>query len=250
MAPLLVSLEGNIAAGKSSLLKSLGELDYEEDDFDLEIRPEPLDEWIGDDSPSSPINKFYKDPTKNFVEFQHFVLDTLAKRDQEPSRADMVLMERACGYSSFHVFIEYMRRYRNLNENEYKDFEDRYYLQCLSLPKPDLFVYLRTMDLDNAHKRLKERARKCEAETERWYLESLAKLHDEWLLRALPAVGVFVEFDTPVLTIMTPTSTSSEKIAALLYPVLRFYSKYKCWDRDNRNLFVRGKSAAILTDFA
>jgi deoxyadenosine/deoxycytidine kinase len=67
-----VSVEGNIAAGKSTFCNKLKEY-FESKNLPVEVAPEPIEEWVAWRTASGPVNllqKQYEDPVNNAVHFQ------------------------------------------------------------------------------------------------------------------------------------------------------------------------------------
>lgn len=69
---LSVSIEGNIGAGKSSLLPLVSDREGPLPSGSVETHPEPLEKWqrVGDDGHSNLLAAFYDDPSRWSYTFQ------------------------------------------------------------------------------------------------------------------------------------------------------------------------------------
>jgi deoxyadenosine/deoxycytidine kinase len=141
-ASMIVSVEGNIGAGKSSLLE------------ELEIRglntfKEPLDEW------KEWLDRFYTDRNRWAFSMQMKVLSSFA-RDRFPT-SGVCVIERSC-LSCKQVFGQLLYNQGNLGEKEW----DLYRKFCdLVSWSPDLIIYVDTPP-EVCISRIKERSRSGE----------------------------------------------------------------------------------------
>jgi len=175
VSPLIISLEGNIGIGKSTLLDNL-EKYY--DDKNVIFLREPVDEWmkIKDSSGISILSHFYLDPQKYGCSFQLVVLKTmyelLSNTIKENLNCELIICERSV-LSSYHVFAKMM-----LNEIEFKIFES-FYSQYNSLV-PHKVIYLDT-SAKICSQRIEKRNREGEQNIDLVYLKKCEKYHHEWL---------------------------------------------------------------------
>jgi len=70
ISPIIISIDGNIGSGKSTLYGNLKE--HYKNDVDVYFVPEPVDEWeeIKDEEGTTILANFYKDPKKHAFKFQ------------------------------------------------------------------------------------------------------------------------------------------------------------------------------------
>jgi deoxyadenosine/deoxycytidine kinase len=122
---VIVSIEGLIGAGKSTVLKELRERGFA-------VITEPVDKWTF-------LEKFYKDHKKYALALQTQILLTFA--NQEFPTDDIVFVERSPTVSRY-VFANMLRSEGLLTDEEMNIYSELY--TKLSLWKPDAYIYLET----------------------------------------------------------------------------------------------------------
>mmetsp|Transcript_26899 Transcript_26899/g.62419 ORF Transcript_26899/g.62419 Transcript_26899/m.62419 type:complete len:427 (+) Transcript_26899:1-1281(+) len=222
---LKIALEGNIAAGKSTLLKLL------EDDVDYVAVPEPLSKWqqvTGEEDGEASgatgcqggnlLDLFYKDPKRWGYTFQTYAfLSRMMAQLQSPqaqlegrqSRASIeansssvVFYERSV-FSDRYIFAENCAETGLFNKVEWGIYQDwhAWLLGAFEDLKLDGIVYLRTTP-DTCLHRLKKRARSEEAGVPLDYLQQIHGRHERWLKdRPADFVPAPQVANTPVLTL-------------------------------------------------
>lgn len=96
---LLLSIEGNIGAGKTTLIKILKAIL----DLQLEVIEEPITEWKnikgnGSDNANNLLDSFYKDPTRWSYAFQSYCFFTRLRdwhKTKNSSKNGVYLFERS-----------------------------------------------------------------------------------------------------------------------------------------------------------
>jgi deoxyadenosine/deoxycytidine kinase len=185
---MIISLEGNIGAGKTTFLKALALACP-----DYEIVLEPVDQWTAKHGGRSILELLYEDKARWAYTFQTCVLQTIGEAVKEACKKDkkIIITERSA-LTSRYVFTQMLREGGFISEIEWalyiKLFED-YYTPL------DGHIYLDT-DLDVSAERIKERGRPGEIVSSE-YLSDLHIKHRAWLSSS----------NLPVLTL---TSTSIE----------------------------------------
>ena len=122
---VIISIEGLMGAGKTTVLKALS-------DRGFTVVAEPVEKW-------SFLNKFYEDSKKYSLILQLQILLTFM--EQEFPKDRVVFVERSPDVSR-HVFAEMLRSDGKLSEQEMTLYIDLY--SKLSPWKPDAYVYLET----------------------------------------------------------------------------------------------------------
>ena len=117
---LKVVIEGNIGAGKSTVLRALLALGYE-------VHPEPLEEW------AELLKKYHEAPAQNGYAFQSLVLDHY-ERLQDLFKGGII--ERSP--SAARVFIQVMRQLGYLTAEQIQDLTRR----IDGMWRPDVTFYL------------------------------------------------------------------------------------------------------------
>jgi deoxyadenosine/deoxycytidine kinase len=176
--PLIISIEGNIGTGKSTLLDNLKKVL----DKNIIVIKEPVDQWLQImDKDDSILNKFYQDPYKYSFSFQILVLktmkDLLLNTMNENPECTLIICERSI-MSSYQVFTKMLYDDSYMNEIEYKIYKDLYDEWC-HIGLPDKIIYL-----DNSAEicfdRIEKRNRLGENQISLEYLKKCEKYHELW----------------------------------------------------------------------
>ena len=174
---LMVLLEGNIGAGKTTVGKAIvaaGAFGFIE---------EPTAAWR-EDFASNMLDHLYSDIARWAFTFQICTFITRAKNWTEiAARTDhwRVVLERSIFCDRF-VFMENFYRTGVVQQVEYQLYCGLWDFATANYDvQPDLILYLRT-PAEVCLQRIKERGRVEESGIELDYLLQLEGLHDEWLL--------------------------------------------------------------------
>ena len=126
MAPLIISIEGNIGSGKSTLLKNLQEK-FQDRNYVFVKEPVDLWEYVTDEEGKTILENFYKEPTKYSFAFQMMAFTTrmsvLKKAVSENPDAEVIICERSIE-ADRHVFAQMLYDDKLMNKMEYKIYTD------------------------------------------------------------------------------------------------------------------------------
>ena len=181
----IISIEGNIGAGKTTILEKLQRL-FKNNRNIIFLR-EPLHIWesIQDSTGESILAKFYANPTKYGFTFQvmAFVtrLSMLRKAIKENPDCQMIICERSLE-ADRHVFAKMLyddNMIENINYKVYLQFYEEYKQDF----KLDGVVYIDS-NADVCYNRIKKRARPGEECVPLDYLKTCQEYHNEWLLES------------------------------------------------------------------
>lgn len=159
-----IAVEGNIGAGKSTVLKALS--DSFGPSSGVPVIPEPVEEW------GAMLDNFYASPSVWGLPFSLTVLLSFDKAYQH----DTCIVER-CPLSCRHVFTQMLFNDGQLSASQWDLFKD--YADALGWA-PDAIVYIDTP----AHaclERIKSRNRQCEAGLDVLHLRRLEFQYDTLL---------------------------------------------------------------------
>jgi deoxyadenosine/deoxycytidine kinase len=180
--PKIISIEGNIGAGKTTFISNL-EKYYKNDSSVIFIR-EPVDIWqsITDSKGESILAKFYADPAKYSFSFQvmAFVtrLSMLRNTIKENPNCEIIVCERSLE-ADRNIFAKMLYDDGLIDEINYK-----IYLKFYSEYRDEFelygIVYLNTY-AKVCYDRVKKRSREGEESVSLNYLEKCKKYHEEWL---------------------------------------------------------------------
>ena len=173
--PIVLSIEGNIGAGKSTFLRVMENYFGEEN---VEFIPEPVHLWTNCNGKNM-LEAFYSDTERYAYMFQSFAFVTRLMEQSKPQKKLIRILERS-GLSD-HCFAENCFENGIMNEIEYAAYETWYNYLVSHMPgAPDGLVYLRTTP-KVCYERMSVRNRQEETGVPLSYLEQLHKRHEEWL---------------------------------------------------------------------
>jgi deoxyadenosine/deoxycytidine kinase len=183
--PIIISLEGNIGSGKSTMLKYIKELYPHWNYID-----EPVDSWLSmkDENGSSLLECFYHDKKRWSYTFQNSafitrytsMMNTIQNwySNPDPNKSNIFITER-CVLTDRYVFAEMLREEGDLNLLEWNLYTKWFDWFSNSAPINGL-IYIDT-EYKICDDRIKWRGRKGEESIPVQYLDSLEKQHNKWL---------------------------------------------------------------------
>ena len=170
---MLLVVEGNIGAGKSTFLRKLKER-YPS----IQVFEEAIDEWnTYTDNEMSLLKAFYTDPTKYAFPLQMAILLSRVNQIRNLNPNDFNVVERSV-FTDIQVFGRTLYRQKRLSEVEYKIICD-WVQMCQSLYKIDAFVYI-DVEPNVCQHRVKIREREGEESINLGYLQEIDQAHREW----------------------------------------------------------------------
>ena len=180
--PKIISIEGNIGAGKTTILSKLQE-HYA--DGDIVFLREPVDVWekISDAAGENILQKFYRDPAKYAYPFQVVAFITrysaIADAVRKYPNCRLIVCERSLD-ADYNIFAKMLADDGIIEDicfkiytKIYQEFSDMFPVQGI--------VYV-DADAEVCAERISRRARDGESEIALDYLAKCKKYHDEWLL--------------------------------------------------------------------
>lgn len=183
---MIISVEGNIGAGKSTFLKIL--------DRELTARgiphvclQEPVDIWTQEAvNGKSMLELFYEDKARYAMSFQFLVLQTRVQQmlDCIKDNPGKIIITERCHITDKMIFANTMARAGFIKPHEMLVY-DMWYKTCCNLFSEDLrsVVYLRSSPHISCE-RIMKRNRKGEDNISLEYIKSLHDIHDDWLMKS------------------------------------------------------------------
>jgi deoxyadenosine/deoxycytidine kinase len=183
MSPKIISIEGNIGAGKTTILQKITER-YANDPSVVFLR-EPVDIWetIKDAEGTTILANFYMEPEKYAFSFQvmAFVtrLSLLRNAVKENPDCKLIVCERSLE-ADRNIFAKMLFDEGSIDDMNYQIYL-RFYEEYHNDFHLDGIVYI-DADADVCQRRISTRGRNGESCVPLEYLEKCKRYHDEWLL--------------------------------------------------------------------
>ena len=182
MAPILLSIEGNIGSGKSTLVNNLREIfNNNRTDLNIYFLEEPVERWqtITDKDGIDILQNYYADQKKYAFPFQMMAyisrLSLLRKALQ--GDYDVIITERSI-FTDKMVFAKMLYDSDKIEEIEYKIYNMWFYEFIEDFPQVYI-VYVKTMP-EIADERVLSRNRSGET-IPLDYLKECHRYHENWL---------------------------------------------------------------------
>jgi deoxyadenosine/deoxycytidine kinase len=185
MMPKIISIEGNIGAGKTTILSKLQEK-YANDKTVIFIK-EPVDVWeqICDASGENILQKFYADSTKYAFPFQVMAYITrysaLATAIRENPDCRIIICERSLD-ADCQIFAKMLFDDGIIEDVCYQIYK-KIYDEYSGIHPVTGYVYI-DADAEICSQRIGKRGRGGEAAIPLEYLAKCKKYHDKWLLQS------------------------------------------------------------------
>lgn len=185
---MLVLLEGNIAAGKSTLGQRIAVSEH------FNFITEPVARWQ-DSFAANLLERFYTDTRRWAFTLQIGAFVTRAQTLQEAPAANSQfnVFERSI-YCDRHVFAKNLHKQGFMDDTEWALYLNFWNYFKTQVPSPDAIIYLKT-PAKECHRRLQIRGRAEEQNITLEYLQQLEDHHDEWLLSPATAKYPVIELD-------------------------------------------------------
>ena len=178
--PIIISVEGNIGSGKSTLIEQLEKLCQL--DPSICFIKEPLDIWntIKDSSGETILEKYYANQPKYAFSFQMmaYISRMSLMREALKKNYRVIIIERSV-YTDSAVFAKMLFDDKKIEEIEYKIYL-RWVNEFIEDFPPVKYIYVRA-EPDISYQRILQRGRTGETIPIE-YLENCHKYHDDWLL--------------------------------------------------------------------
>lgn len=173
---MLVSIEGNIGSGKSTIVNYLKTLNK-----NIIFVDEPVEEWlqIKDKNGDNALECFYKDQKKNAFCFQILAYITRLKKLLEHINSNNIIITERSIETDRNVFAKMLYEDGLLSSFEWETYN--YWFDTFkNASKVSMIIYIKTsptkcMERINIRNRTEESSIKYE------YLDKCDKYHNEWL---------------------------------------------------------------------
>jgi thymidylate kinase len=177
----IISIEGNIGSGKSTILELLKEECKKM--YDIIFLQEPVSEWnqITDNSGQTILSKFYENQEKYSFAFQMMAyisrLSLLKKTIKE--HPGVIIVTERCLETDRHVFAKMLYDNGKIEEVEYKIYL-RWFDDFIEEVKINKIIYLKTLP-ETSYYRIGKRSRNGESSISLDYLISCDIYHQSMI---------------------------------------------------------------------
>ena len=174
----IVSIEGNIGSGKSTLIEHLKKNYRRKDIVYLE---EPVKEWsnIKDKNGTNILVKFYEDQKKYSFAFQMMAyisrLDLLRRAIKE--NPDSIIITERSLYTDKYVFAKMLFDNEKIEDIEYNIY-NKWFHSMVDLAPLDKIIYMKT-SAKTSYERILKRSREGENNIEEDYILKCNDYHDD-----------------------------------------------------------------------
>ena len=182
----IVSIEGNIGSGKSTLMKYLKD-HFKNDDHVIFLK-EPVDEWekIKDNNGKTILEKFYGDQEKYSFSFQmmayisrlNVLREALKSIDPLSNKKYIIITERSL-YTDKLVFAKMLYETGKMEDVNYQIYSTWFQTFLEEFPVHKV-VYVKTLP-EICHERITNRSREGEENIPLEYLTSCYKYHEDMM---------------------------------------------------------------------
>ena len=180
---IVVQVEGNIGAGKSTFLNQFKEKLSNNDKckhLNVKYVNEPLQKWMNVDNDCNLFDLYYENPKKYAEVFQILTFGTMLNINLTCNyeNIDIVFMERSL-YTNIHCFVKLLLDQNYVDpifdkvlKSLFKTFKDK-------IIHPDIVIYLQTDNIVTLQKRISTRGRTAEKDIPTEYLTNLNNIYND-----------------------------------------------------------------------
>lgn len=178
-SPIIISIEGNIGSGKSTILEELR--NKYKNNVNIAFIKEPVDEWetIKDINNKTMLQKFYSEPTKYAFSFQMMAyisrLNAIKNTIDNNPQAKIFITER-CLYTDKHVFALMLYKEDHIEEVDYQIYNKWFDSFAKDYPINKI-IYINT-NPNICYERIEKRSRIGENTIQLEYLSDCHKHHE------------------------------------------------------------------------
>ena len=178
--PKIISIEGNIGSGKSSLVEAMREKYSTHPD--ICFLQEPVEEWkqVKDSNGMTIIEKYYANQNKYAFSFQMMAyISRLAQLRRAIKKGYRIIVTERCVYTDKMVFAKMLYTDNKIENVEYQIY-NKWFSEFIDEIPEFRYVYLHTSPTV-AYNRVNKRARQGEENIPLDYLQKCHGYHEHWL---------------------------------------------------------------------
>lgn len=179
MPPRIISIEGNIGSGKSTMVEYLKQ--HLQNDPSICFLQEPVDTWntITDKNDVNIIENYYKDQKKYAFQFQMmaYISRISILRDALKKDYELIITERSI-FTDANVFAKMLYDEGNIEETEYKIYNLWFNEFIKDIPNISLVYVQTTPEICYQRVLLRNRIGECIPVE---YLKKCHEYHENWI---------------------------------------------------------------------
>lgn len=180
---MIITLEGNIGAGKTSLLKKLEQVTFAKEHV---VAYEPVDDWMklrASATEKSLFELYYNDKKRYGFTFQIYALQTRFEHimqlvNNNPNK--IIICER-CPLTDCEIFAKMLHEQGIISPNEYMVYASMYNFLDKVIKANIVGILYLAVSPEICVQRICKRNRSGEDHIDFAYLKSLHQQHDKWL---------------------------------------------------------------------
>jgi deoxyadenosine/deoxycytidine kinase len=164
---LFITIAGNIGSGKTTLTRMLAEIYGWKPHFES-VEDNPY------------LKDFYGDMNRWSFPLQIYFLNHRYKVHREVGHSHGSAIQDRSIYEDCHIFARNLFEGGNMEERDYRNYQDLYSEMIKHLPAPDLMIYLRK-SLPRLVDQIRLRGRDFEQNISHDYLNRLNSYYEDWI---------------------------------------------------------------------
>ena len=180
---MLISIEGNIGTGKTTLINILKE--KYKSNINIVFIEEPIKEWLDlkDKTGKNILDKFYNSQERWSYTFQMHAFITRAKKIMNYRYKDKIIVIDRSILTDRYVFAELLREQKKIDDIEWALYNEwfNWLSNEFTMIRPVNFIYLKA-NPQVSYKRIQQRTRDEESSIPISYIVDISNKHDSWLL--------------------------------------------------------------------
>lgn len=181
--PIIISIEGNIGAGKTTIVEKLQNKYI--DNNKIVFLKEPVGIWesISNNNGTTILEKFYENPSKYSFAFQVMAFatrsSTIKNAIKQNPKCEIIICERSLEADN-NIFAKMLKDDKKMEDVEYKIYE-LFYNNCKDDINLNGVIYIDSSP-DVCLQRINKRNRNGENDIAFEYLQKCQEYHDNWLV--------------------------------------------------------------------
>ncbi len=181
---MIITVEGNIGSGKSTLIKYMKENLTNVSNVPVVYLPEPVHLWenIKSENDKNMIQLFYENQKKYSFSFQMMAYISRLQifKDAIRENPDSIIITERCLLTDYNIFAKMLYESGKMLKEEYEIYKQ--WFEYFNEIKVHQFIYIKT-DPEVSYQRCVKRSRSGENNITLEYLQTCNKMHEDWFAK-------------------------------------------------------------------